>query len=153
LPSDDNFVDAREQLLEQDIRPEKQHHNPSEFVQWGVQWQTIALMTALFLMGVAFTVGHHFYYKSLDRTAAGTITQQRWATTIGTGFSFLVVVLLRAVTVSAYQQYIWVLFKRKPLELGTLDKFFALTSDPVGFFSMLLMKEAKLAIVVALICW
>jgi hypothetical protein len=41
----------------------KDDHSPAV---WGLGWRSPTLMVVLYLCGVAFSVGHHLYYNSLD---------------------------------------------------------------------------------------
>ncbi|TVY73141.1 hypothetical protein LSUE1_G007466 [Lachnellula suecica] len=150
-PSQKPSVGVREQLLRNDAH-QNNGQPTAELVKWGISWKTPALMIVFLLSGVAFALGHHFYYMSLHGTPAGTKSRQQWATAFGTAFAFLVVALLKTAAGNAYQQYIWTVVKRKPLELGTLDRLFALTSDPTGIFHLSLIRNAQLAILGAAIC-
>lgn len=124
-----------------------------KLVKWGVIWYPPVLMALYTLGGLALAVGHHFYFASLHGTLAGSAGKQQWATGIGTAVSFLVVALLRSASTAAYSQYVWVLVRRNSYRLGTLDKLFALTTDPSGFFGREMFKCAKIAMLVALVCW
>ena len=128
--------------------------NSSEkLVKWGVIWYPPVVMALYTIGGLSLAVGHHFYFASLHGTLAGSPDKQRWATGIGTAISFLVVALLRSASTAAYSQYVWVLVRRNSYRLGTLDNLFALTTDPSGFFGWEILKCAKVAMLVALICW
>ncbi|CZR61875.1 uncharacterized protein PAC_11772 [Phialocephala subalpina] len=98
-------------------------------------------------------LGHHFYYKSLDGTIAGSARRQQWAITFGTTFAFLVVHLLAAATVIAHSQYIWSMVRRRGYTLETLDNLFTMTSDPRAFFNPEILKHGQIAVLLALISW
>ena len=145
-------ADVTEQLLKRENNSSSHHPTP-QFVEWGIPWTTPILMIVLFYSGVALAVGHHGYYHSLHKTPAGTKSRQRQATAFGTTFSFLIIALLRTAIGNSYEQYIWTLFRKKSFKLNTLDKLFALTTNPAGFFHIPLVKDSKTAVLVALISW
>jgi len=103
-------------------------------------------MLAFAFGGIALAIGHHFYYLSLDGTLTGSSTRQQWATRFGTAMSFLVIALVKTANDAAYTQYIWTLVRRKSFSIGTLDKLFALTSDPLAFFGSAMMRVLKIAL-------
>jgi hypothetical protein len=124
-----------------------------QYVKWGIAWKTPIFMVLWALVGLSLVLGHHFYYQSLNGTRAGSSSRQNWALRFGTAFTFLVVACLKATCNIAYYQYIWTLFRRKQFSLDTLDKLFAVTSDPTAFLSRELLRHAKVAIFVAAVCW
>lgn len=124
-----------------------------KYVRWGIAWNYPSYMVLWMLAGLAWAPGHHFHYQSLDGTEAGSSSRQGWAVRFGTAFAFLVVSCLRAACDIAYKQYIWTLFKRKSFPLSVLDKLFSATSDPTAFVSWKLVRHAKVAFFVAVVCW
>lgn len=129
------------------------HESNATYVKWGISWHPPTLMAVYGLGGIGVAIGHHFYFASLHGTLAGSPSRQQWSTAIGTGVSFLVVTLLRAASCIAYSQYVWNIVRRRPYKLSTLDKMFALTTDPIGFFGWEMFKYAKVALILALCCW
>lgn len=124
-----------------------------EYVRWGIVWHAPALMLLYGIGGLAIAIGHHIYFASLHGTQAASSVRQQWPTAIGTASSFLVVTLLRAANCAAYTQYIWSLVRRRSYKLSTLDKMFALTTEPIGLLGWEIIKHAKIALFVALFCW
>lgn len=124
-----------------------------QFIKWGIAWYAPTLMALYMLGGMALAIGHHFYFSSLHGTVAGSSQRQQWAIGFGTALSFLIVALLRSATSAAYSQYVWIMVRRTSYQIGTLDKLFALTTDPSGFFGVEMFKAAKLAVLIALISW
>lgn len=123
------------------------------FVKWGVAWSYPVYMTLWVLAGFACALGHHLYYSSLNGTEAGSSSRQSWVVRIGTAFAFLVVSCFRAACDVAYKQYIWLLFKRRSYRLKVLDKLFYAPSDPTAFLSLDFWKGARVASLVATVCW
>ncbi|MCJ1265014.1 hypothetical protein MMC22_004889 [Lobaria immixta] len=123
------------------------------YVKWGVAWKIPLLIVLWTLIGFSWAIAHHFYYQSLDGTKVGSSSRQNWAVGFGTAFTFLVIASLRVTCDTAYKQYLWTLFKRKPFALDTLNKLFSITSDPTAFLSWELFRHAKIAYFVAAVCW
>lgn len=142
--------DPREYLIKEKSTRSVEH---GRYVNWGVAPRTPSLIVLWALVGFGWAIGHHFYYQSLDGTKAGSSSRQSWAVRFGTAFAFLVVASLRAACDIAYKQYIWTLFKRKAFSLDTLDKLFSVTSDPTAFVSWEFIRYAKIAFLVAIVCW
>lgn len=148
--TDHSAMHRHERLIRKDATPSPAQ---KKYVRWGVTWKTPLLIVLWTLAGVGWAIGHHLYYRSLDGTKAGSSSQQHWAVNFGTALAFLVVASLRAACDIVYQQYIWTVFKRKSLSLDALDKLFSVTADPTAFVSWEFITHAKIAFLVALMCW
>jgi hypothetical protein len=141
------------------------------YASWGVHWRKPAFIVSMLFAGLGLSLAHHFYYRSLNNQRTGDQTRQAWPTRIGTGLAFLIVSCLRAATTVALGQYIWTVVKRRPLTIGTsscdmpqsswtniqvvasLDKLFALSTDPTAFFSRDLFKGTKISLFLGLLVW
>ena len=143
-------LDPLEHLIQDDSTRSTGHE---KYVKWGISWKTPLLIVLWTLVGVSWAIGHHFYYQSLDGSRAGSPPRQSWPVRFGTAFAFLVVASLRAACDTAYKQYIWTLFKRKAFSLDTLDRLFSVLSDPTAFMSWEFLTHAKIAFLIAIVCW
>jgi hypothetical protein len=92
----------------------------TEYASWRVHWRKPAFILAMLFASLALSLGHHFYYLSMDNQTAGDAAKQAWPTRIGTGIAFLVTSCLKAGTATALGQYIWTIIKRKAF---TICKF------------------------------
>ena len=136
------------------IKNKEQHSVPGgRSVKWGVCWKTPSLMILWALVGLSLALGHHFYYGSLNGTKAGSSTRQSRSVLFGTTSALLVIASLTASCELTYGQYIWTLFKRKGFSLNILDKLFSATSDPTSFFSWEFVRHARVAFLIATLCW
>lgn len=127
---------------------------PRKYVQWGVKWHRKPLIMVSFaLFGVALAIGHHFYYSELSGSRARSERRQQWAHAFGNALAILVVTALAAGNRAAYKQYMWTLVRRKPFSLRSIDGLFSLTSDPLSFFNLELLKHAPIAALLAVLCW
>lgn len=68
-------------------------------------------------------------------------------------FAYAIASLSTAAVGAAYDQHLWVSFKRAYFSLNELDDLFALKSMPTGFFNVELLGHAKLAQVVTSSSW
>jgi hypothetical protein len=131
---------------------EKTSRSPMH-VNWGSYRVQPTLMTLYAFAGIILALAHHFYYMYLHGKEPGSAMRQQWATAFGTAFSFLVIALFRTAIGHAYNQYVWTLVKRRSYSIGGLDKLFAMTSNPLGFLSWELLKQAKIGLTLALAVW
>lgn len=122
-------------------------------VEWGIHWVTPASVILLFVLGTLSAIGHHFHYAALHDTRVGSETQQRWASWIGSGFSFFTKVTLTAALGISRTQWVWLTLRKKWLTLRGIDAVFGVTSDPTYFTNALMLKRAKAATIIAISMW
>lgn len=118
-----------------------------------IHWVAPVSMIAFFISGVCFASGHHAYYSSLNGTEVRDDESQQWAIRFGTAFAFLVEVPLAAAVSIAQTQRAWTTMERKSVSIGGIDSIFAATQDLASFMNWEMLSRAKLASVLALICW
>jgi hypothetical protein len=124
-----------------------------KYVKWGIHWRQPSYILLLTVSAIALALGHHFYYKSLDGTSAGSVIRQQWSITFGSSFAYLVVHFLGAAIVVAYSQYVWSLVRQRGYTMEGLDNLFAMTSDPRAFFNWEVVKHGRFAVLLALMTW
>lgn len=122
-------------------------------VEWGIYWVTPASVILLFVLGTMSAIGHHFHYSALHGTSVGSETAQRWASWIGSGFSFFTKVTLTAAIGISRTQWVWMTLRKKWLTLRGIDAVFGVTSDPTHFMNPLMLKRAKAATIIAVSMW
>ena len=108
---------------------------------------------AFFICGVAFAIGHHAYYSSLDNTEVRDDESQQWLIRFGAAFVFLVEVPLVAAVGIAQTQRALTTMEQKSVSIEGIDSTFAATRDFWSFTSWEMLSRAKLASLLALICW
>lgn len=118
-----------------------------------IHWVPSVAMVAFFISGVSFAAGHHAYYSSLDGTKVRDDESQQWAIRFGTAFAFLVEVSLATAVSIAQTQRAWTTMEKKSVSIGGIDAVFAATRDLGSFMSWEMLSRAKLASLLALICW
>lgn len=122
-------------------------------VEWGIHWLTPASVVLLFALGTISAVGHHLHFSALHDTTVGTEIEQRWASWIGSGFSFFTKVTLTAAMGISRTQWVWLTLRKKFLTLRGIDAVFGATSDPTCFVNTLMLKRAKAATIIAILMW
>ncbi|TVY17514.1 hypothetical protein LARI1_G004665 [Lachnellula arida] len=143
-----------EQLVNPDEVFQKQLPSTPKFVKWGVQWHKEPTYMILFALGgLLLGIGHHCYYNSLSGTEAGSNQRQQWAHNFGNILAVLVVATLHRANGYAYSQLFWGTVRGRSFTLGSLDKMFSLTTDPMGFFNLEVFRHAPFAVALALLCW
>lgn len=111
------------------------------------------LMVLLFIAGIAFAVGHHIFYHSLDGTLVTSTSQQEWTIRIGTGLAFLVKAALAASVGVAFTQYLWTIARTEAMAVGSIDAMFSMTKNPLAFINFEVLWKAKLLVLLALASW
>ncbi|TVY32893.1 hypothetical protein LSUB1_G007637 [Lachnellula subtilissima] len=143
-----------DQLINPDEVFQKQLPLTPKFVKWGVQWHKEPTYMLLFALGgLLLGIGHHCYYNSLSGTEAGSNQRQQWAHNFGNIFAVLVVTALHRANGYAYSQLFWCTVRGRSFRLGSLDKLFSLTTDPMGFFNLEIFRHASFAVALAIVCW
>ncbi|KAK8115739.1 hypothetical protein PG984_012241 [Apiospora sp. TS-2023a] len=118
-------------------------------VDWW-SWHSAWRMYFFLLAGIAFAVGHHMYYKSLDGQPA---TDQAKKLRYGTFMAFLTkACLIWAVTI-ALRQRIWNTLQSKSLSLQGVDSLFAIADDPMATLDWKTSMNARVVILLASIAW
>ncbi|ATY67313.1 hypothetical protein A9K55_000361 [Cordyceps militaris] len=136
-------------------------YKPVKLVQWGIYWLTIVQMVSFFAAGVAFSVGHHLFYNSLNGTEVtatknGTsrwdLQRQEWKIRVGTGFAFIAKTCLASAIVVAYKQRVWTSCRQRAYSIAGLDALFSAPTDLLAFVNSELLC-CKLATVLAALVW
>jgi len=141
----------RQPIVQSDFVDSSNANSP---IKWRVQWHKEPTWMMLLLFGgLAVAVTHHVYYASLNGTKASSGRHQQWALAIGNAFAVLVAMLLRAASTKAYNQYLWMTVRAKLLRVRTLDKLFALTSNPWAFIDHEVLRKATVPAALAFISW
>ena len=127
----------------------------------GIHYSTPAILLSSLLCGVAFAVGHHLFYSSLDGRPASTdsmflhVSHQRFNLAVGNTFAFAVKVCLTVAISTAYFQAFWRTTRRSKdgQRLSTLDTMFSILENAVGFWRANLWYRHPLLLCLAIISW
>ncbi|KAL4960142.1 uncharacterized protein BDV14DRAFT_211835 [Aspergillus stella-maris] len=121
--------------------------------KWGIGWRCPTLMIGCIICATALSMGHHFYYNSLNDTLVESVDQQTWAIRVGTGIAFLSKSFLVSSVGIAAVQVTWATLRRKSLKLSGIDAMFAILGSPKAFFTPDVWVRAKMLTLLALISW
>jgi hypothetical protein len=117
---------------------------------WKIHWYMPTAMAGLLILGVLGAVSHHLFYSSLHGKPA---TNQLLKVRFGTAFAFFTKSMLVGSSVVAYRQRIWHTLRGKAMTLNAIDSLFAVIEDPTMFGSWEMIRNAKLATLMALAVW
>lgn len=132
---------------------------PSNRVQWGINWKAPVKIGGFLIAGAGVAAGHHFFYRHLDGKEVSTddsrwnLTSQQWKLRYGNGFAFLVKTCLAASISVAYQQHIWTTMRRKFIAVSGLNATFSATNDLSSFLSTSFLSNFKIGVVLAALTW
>jgi len=96
--------------------------------QWHFHWIPPTILLGGLVLGVAISIGHHFFYTSLDGQEASAEDQEHFHF-IGLILARLVSVCLTAAAAMAYRQWIWGLLRRRDMPIGSIDTLFSLDTS------------------------
>lgn len=120
----------------------------------GIHWQAPSVIILAFTAGLAFAVGHHVFYTSLDRKPLDDdIFGQQTNIAIGTGFAFLVRACLVVATCAAYWQVFWETALRKTLTISSVDALTGVLGSLVEFSSIRTLLFNPVLALMALLAW
>jgi hypothetical protein len=117
---------------------------------WKIHWYMPTAMVSLLILGVLGAVSHHLFYWSLHGKPA---TNQLLKVRFGTAFAFFTRSMLVGSSVVAYRQRIWHTLRGKAMTLSGIDSLFSAIEDPTMFGNWEMIRNAKLATLMALTCW
>ncbi|KAF5497650.1 hypothetical protein CGCS363_v008082 [Colletotrichum siamense] len=132
-----------------------EHEKPNWFEQllltrdlWSQTWNIYLFWVA----GVAFAIGHHAYYASLeDKIVHGD--DQLLKLRYGTILAFAAKASFGASVLTAFRQQVWATVRSKLLAIATLDDIFAAHETPFSLLNLEFLARAKLVASLALFGW
>ncbi|KAF4962362.1 hypothetical protein FSARC_9570 [Fusarium sarcochroum] len=128
--------------------PPKKHN---KLVTWWVnEWRPSWSMYVLVFCGVAFAIGHHFYYRGLHGQLA---KDQQGKFRYGALMAFLSKACFLNAVVLAFRQRVLMEIRRKMLTLSTLDSLFAASEDLTALLNWEAWVNAKFAMAMTIFIW
>ncbi|TDZ16620.1 hypothetical protein Cob_v010458 [Colletotrichum orbiculare MAFF 240422] len=126
------------------------YHPPGHIAAYNKYWHPSWNMYFFLFAGIAFALGHHFFYSSLD---GAEVTNQLRMLRYGAALSFLSKASLGSAVILAFRQRVWMTVRRKVLTLAAVDSLFAAAEDMSAIFNFEVFKQARVAMVLALYVW
>ena len=112
------------------------------------------MMLVTFATGVAFAIGHHFFYQSLDGTQVDNATfDQQINTAVGTAFTFLVRSFLTVAVGVAFVQVLWRRLKSKHITVSRIDSMTQLLTSLFDLLNLKTLWQHPLLAFLAIISW
>lgn len=124
-----------------------------QYSQWGIHWRTPTATFVLFLCGIAFALGHHFYYSYLDGQSNTGKESQEWAVRVGTALAFLARASLVSAAAIAYEQYSWLRFRERPITIGGINSVFAALTNFFALTDFHKFRQAPMSTCLAVVIW
>ncbi|KAF2463957.1 uncharacterized protein BDR25DRAFT_346929 [Lindgomyces ingoldianus] len=138
----------------------RQHDTPIEVhetkpTRFSRLWTAIVQMAVLLILGIAGSLVHFFYYRSLVGHVVddGFSISQEWNIRIGTGLAFVSKTSWTFAVVVAHAQLVWMTMSRKKLRLETIDGIIMAPTDLTKFFQWGSVRNAKVGTLLALVAW
>jgi hypothetical protein len=111
-------------------------------------------MLATFASGIAFAIGHHFFYQSLDGTPVNSTTfDQQINIGIGTAFAFLVRALLVVAVGVAFVQVLWRSLLNERIAVSRIDSMSQLLTSLFALCNFKTLWQYPVLAVLATISW
>ncbi|KAF5000145.1 hypothetical protein FGRMN_1959 [Fusarium graminum] len=121
------------------------------FLHWWInEWKPSWSMYVLVLSGIAFAIGHHFYYRNLHGQVAN---DQQGKFRYGALLAFLSKACFLNAVVLAFRQRVLMMIRRKMLTLSTLDSLFAASEDLTALLNWEAWVNAKFAMALTIFIW
>ncbi|KAF4772845.1 hypothetical protein HER10_EVM0000642 [Colletotrichum scovillei] len=131
-------------------RPQSMYYPPEQIRLFNKYWHPSWNMYFFLFAGIAFALGHHFFYAGLDGTEAnGQIRMLRY----GAALSFLSKASLGSAVILAFRQRVWMTVRRKMLTLAAVDSLFAAAEDMTAIFNIEVFRQARIAMILAIYVW
>jgi hypothetical protein len=110
-------------------RPQS-HRKPWTFdSNRSLTWMVLSLIS-----GIAFCVGHHFFYANYDSLEVDSVDiSQTWIIRIGTGFAFVAKTLLVVATSIAFVQYQWMTLSKQCFKIRQIDSMTGILGNALSF--------------------
>ncbi|CAF3437830.1 unnamed protein product [Fusarium graminearum] len=125
-------------------------HNNGFWDWWHHNWKPSWSMYILVLSGIAFAIGHHFYYEALHNKVAN---DQQGKLRYGALLAFLSKACFLNAVVLAFRQRVLMMIRRKMLTLATLDSLFAASEDLTALLNWEAWVNAKFAMALTIFIW
>jgi len=126
---------------------------PEDWTQALCAISPVAMMAGLFLLGIAFTIGHYVFYRSWrDHIVEGNL-EQEYIIRAGTAFAFLSKASLVGAVIVAHKQIAWGTVGKRAITIEGINAMFVAPTDLTSFWNVDMLRRAKAATILALLTW
>jgi len=111
-------------------------------------------MLASLVAGIAFALGHHYFYQALKgHVVSNTVFDQQINIAIGNAFAFLVRISLITSVGTAYVQLLWHTLRGQRLSIMEIDSLFSLLYSALDFFNFKAIRGHYLLVILGFVAW
>jgi hypothetical protein len=119
-----------------------------------MHWQAPTTIILSYAASLAFAIGHHLFYASLDQLSVDeNLFDQQTNIAIGTAFAFLFRANLVLATCTAYWQVFWATALRNTLTISSMDALAGVLGSLLDFVSVKTFFLNPGLAVLALLAW
>lgn len=119
-----------------------------------MHWRVPLVLTTAFIAGIAFAIGHHFFYRSLDGSIVDQHAfDQQINIGIGTAFAFLVRATLVISVGTAFVQVLWRILLTESLTIASIDSLSQLRSSLWDLLNVKLLWKHPVLAFLAIVSW
>jgi hypothetical protein len=120
----------------------------------GMHWQAPTTILLSYAASLAFAIGHHLFYSSLDQLSVDeNLFNQQTNIAIGTAFAFLFRANLVLATCTAYWQVFWATALRNTLTISSMDALAGVLGSLLDFASVKTFFRNPGLATLALLAW
>jgi hypothetical protein len=120
----------------------------------GMHWQAPTTIILSYAASLAFAIGHHVFYSSLDQLSVDeNLFNQQTNIAIGTAFAFLFRANLVLATCTAYWQVFWATALRNTLTISSIDALAGVLGSLLDFVSVKTFFLNPGLAVLAILAW
>jgi len=120
----------------------------------GVHWQAPTVIILSYSASLAFAIGHHVFYTTLDQMSVDdNLFGQQTNIAIGTAFAFLFRACLVLATCTSYWQVFWATALRNTLTISNMDALAGVLSSLLDFISTTTFFRNPGLAALALLAW
>ncbi len=122
--------------------------------QRNIHWRVPSVMLSCLFLGAGGAIGHHLFYRHWNGQEVDSASwPQEWINRSGTGFAFLVKMLLTIATGTAFVQHFWTSVNAKPLQIKSIDSMFEVLQNALQLFKFRVWVIHPVLAGLALVTW
>jgi hypothetical protein len=118
------------------------------------RYRSLIWMILSWLSGIAFAIGHHFFYARFHNNRVDHISiSQGWIIRIGTGMAFFVQTLFVVSASIACSQQQWLTTRSKPFTVRQIDTLFSVLGNALAFLESRVWLRYPILSFLAAVAW
>ncbi|KAH0171297.1 hypothetical protein KCU67_g2249, partial [Aureobasidium melanogenum] len=129
-----------------------------------LHWRALCILYGSLLASIAFSVGHHLYYQSLNNQIVSIeielaigpwagVQSQKFNTAVGTTLASFFRTFLSITVTTAYCQIVWHALKAETTKANVVDAISGILANPMGFLNLGAWRKSALLLPLAIAIW